>query len=61
MTLTRTTSAPVVPSTGALRPLGLNEVRITGGFWGERQRVNGTATLSHIEHWLEQAGWLGNF
>ncbi|HUG49387.1 MAG TPA: beta-L-arabinofuranosidase domain-containing protein [Terrimesophilobacter sp.] len=62
MTLTtRTTSAPVVPSTGALRPLGLNEVRITGGFWGDRQDVNGTATLSHIEHWLEQAGWLGNF
>lgn len=62
MTLTtRTTSAPVVPSSGALRPLGLNEVRITGGFWGERQVVNGTATLSHIEHWLEKAGWLGNF
>jgi DUF1680 family protein len=58
---TRTTSAPVLPSTGALRPLGLEEVRITGGFWGERQRVNGAATLSHIESWLERAGWLGNF
>ena len=62
MTLTtRTISAPVVPSRSALRPLGLDEVKITGGFWGERQRVNGSATLPHIEHWLEREGWLGNF
>ena len=40
-TTTRIIAAPVVPSTGALRPLGLDEVRITGGFWAERQRVNG--------------------
>ena len=67
MTLTdtdRTVHAPVaptVPSRGALRPLGLGEVRITGGFWADRQRVNATATLPHIEHWLEREGWLGNF
>lgn len=54
-------AAPVVPSAGALRPLGLDEVHISGGFWGGRQQVNGTATLSHIEHWLEREGWLGNF
>lgn len=67
MTLTdtdRTVHVPVgptVPSRGALRPLGLGEVRITGGFWADRQRVNAVGTLPHIEHWLEREGWLGNF
>ncbi|WP_216648764.1 glycoside hydrolase family 127 protein [Agromyces agglutinans] len=52
--------APVAPSAGALRPLGLDEVAITGGFWHRRQEVNGEATLAHIEHWLEREGWLAN-
>jgi DUF1680 family protein len=59
--ITRTVAAPVVPTSGALRPLGLDEVRITGGFWQDRQQVNGEATLPHIEHWLEKEGWLANF
>jgi len=63
--MTMTTSpqivAPVVPSRGALRPLGLDEVRIASGFWAERQRVNAEGTLPHIERWLEREGWLGNF
>lgn len=59
--ITRTIAAPVVPTSGALRPLGLDEVRITGGFWHDRQQVNGEATLPHIEHWLEKEGWLANF
>ncbi|SFR83230.1 hypothetical protein SAMN05428970_2763 [Agromyces sp. CF514] len=54
-------AVPVSPSRGALRPLGLDEVRITGGLWAERQRVNGTATLDHIEGWLEREGWLANY
>lgn len=54
-------AAPVVPTRGRLRPLGLSEVRITGGFWGERQDVNGTATLDHIGSRLESEGWLPNF
>ena len=58
---THTPAAPVAPSRGVLRPLGLDEVRITGGFWAERQAVNGDATLSHIEFWLEREGWLPNF
>lgn len=67
MTMTLTTptttthAVPVAPSTGALRPLGLDEVSITGGFWGERQSVNGRNTLAHVEHWLEREGWLANF
>ncbi|NMM15889.1 MAG: glycoside hydrolase family 127 protein [Cellulomonas sp.] len=62
--LTRTTLAvatPVAPSHGALRPLGLDEVRITGGVWADRQAVNGRATLAHIEYWMEHEGWIGNF
>ena len=55
------TAAPVTPSRGRLRPLGLTEVRITGGPWAQRQQVNGEATIPHIESWLERAGWLANF
>ncbi|WP_314138075.1 beta-L-arabinofuranosidase domain-containing protein [uncultured Plantibacter sp.] len=58
---TGTSMAPVVPTTGALTPLGLDEVGITEGFWADRQRVNGTATLAHVEHWLEREGWIRNF
>ncbi|WP_158848801.1 glycoside hydrolase family 127 protein [Saccharothrix deserti] len=52
---------PVVPSRGALRPLGQDEVRITGGFWGARQDVNATATLPHARSWMDRLGWTGNF
>jgi DUF1680 family protein len=51
----------VVPKGGALVPLGLDEVRITGGFWGDRQHVNGAATLRHILAWITKLGWLENF
>jgi DUF1680 family protein len=53
--------APVAPRRGRLRPLGLDEVRISDGFWAERQRVNGESTLAHIESRLESEGWLPNF
>jgi len=52
---------PVAPSSGRLRPLGVTDVHITGGFWARRQQVNADATLAHIEYWLEREGWLGNF
>ncbi|HEX5858597.1 MAG TPA: beta-L-arabinofuranosidase domain-containing protein [Microbacterium sp.] len=55
------TAAPAVPSTGRLRPLGIDAVRITGGFWGRRQSVNAAATLPHIGERLESEGWLPNF
>ena len=62
-TLRRTgsTSGPVVPGRSRLRPLGLGEVAITGGFWGHRQQINAEASLAHIEGWLEHEGWLANF
>src|SRR5690606_27017499 len=53
--------APVVPARGRLRPLGLGEVRLTEGFGAERQQINGSATLAHIEAKLEEEGWLPNF
>lgn len=61
MLTTRVPVTPVLPSTGRLRPLGLDEVRITGGFWAQRQQTNAAATLPHIAHWQEREGWIGNF
>jgi DUF1680 family protein len=54
-------STPVAPRRSHLRPLGIAEVRITGGFWGQRQQVNREATLAHCLSWMERLGWLGNF
>jgi DUF1680 family protein len=54
-------AAPVIPSRSTLRPLGLGEARITGGFWGDRQQVNARNTLHHILDRLESEGWLPNF
>jgi DUF1680 family protein len=56
-----TTAAPVRPNSGTLQPLGLDEVRIDGGFWGLRQDLNRSAILWHIKSWLEKSGWLNNF
>jgi DUF1680 family protein len=52
---------PVAPTRGRLRPLGLDEVRITGGFWARRRHINATATLGHCHEWMERVGWIGNF
>ncbi|THV36983.1 glycoside hydrolase family 127 protein [Glycomyces buryatensis] len=52
---------PVLPSRSALRPLGLDEVQITGGYWGRRQETNAEATIWHCLHWLEKLGWIDNF
>jgi DUF1680 family protein len=62
MTMTQPSPAtPAAPSRGRLRPLGLDEVQITGGFWGRRQRTNADVTIGHIEHWLDKTGWAANF
>ena len=53
--------APVVPSTGALQPLGIGQSTLAGGFWGRRQETNAAATIPHIRFWLESEGWLPNF
>jgi DUF1680 family protein len=56
-----TGGAPVRPSRGRLRPLGLEEVEITGGPWATRQEVNAGATLAHCHGWMERLGWVANF
>ena len=58
---TGTPATPAAPTRGRLRPLGLDEVRITGGFWAQLQDVNAVASIPHIEHWLERVGWIHNF
>jgi DUF1680 family protein len=52
---------PVVPSQSALRPLGLYDVTITDGFWADKQKINGEASIEHCEAWIEKIGWIGNF
>lgn len=61
MTTTSLHPVPVRPTRGRLRPLGLGEVRITGGFWARRRQINATATLEHCLGWQRKAGWLDNF
>lgn len=56
-----TTAAPVVPTHGARAPLGIDEVQVEGGFWGQRQQVNTSATLDHCVTWLRRVGWVDNF
>jgi DUF1680 family protein len=53
--------APVTPSRGRLRPLGVDEVAIIGGFWAPRQEVNAAATLAHSQEWMERLGSIDNF
>lgn len=52
---------PVQPGAGALRPLSSDQVRFTGGFWHDVQRLNASAVIPHCLAWLERVGWLGNF
>jgi uncharacterized protein len=51
---------PTDPSRGAVRPLGLNEVRLTEGFWADRQRLTADVVLAHCADWIEKTGWLDN-
>lgn len=36
-------------------------MRIVSGFWANRQRTNGEATLGHALEWMDELGWTGNF
>jgi DUF1680 family protein len=52
---------PVQPSTSVWRTLGADEIKVTGGIWEEKQRLNADAILEHCESWMERIGWTGNF
>jgi uncharacterized protein len=52
---------PVHPSASVWRPLGADEIQITGGLWGQKQRLNADTILEHCESWMERIGWIGNF
>ncbi|MGW0192610.1 glycoside hydrolase family 127 protein [Nonomuraea sp. NPDC003201] len=52
---------PVLPSSGALSPLGLDAVRLLPGFWGDRAALNREVTIAHCQEWEEREGWIGNF
>jgi DUF1680 family protein len=56
-----TAGRPVVPGSGALRPLGINEVRLEPGFWADRQRLGGEVIIDHCRSWMNRLGWVGNF
>lgn len=52
---------PVAPSSGALRPLGLDDVRIESGFLADLQSLNASTMIGHCATWVERAGWVDNF
>lgn len=52
---------PAAPTRGRLRPLGIGDISITGGFWADRQALNASAIIWHCRHWIEKMGWLANF
>jgi DUF1680 family protein len=51
----------VQPSTSVWRPLGADEIQVTGGIWARMQRLNADTILQHCESWMERIGWTGNF
>ena len=51
---------PGAAAIGRLTPLGAEQVRITGGFWGERQATNRARTIPHGFDRLQATGTLGN-
>lgn len=52
---------PVEPRSGTLTPLAPGEIRVTGGFWHDLQRLNASTIIGHCLAWVERVGWLGNF
>lgn len=52
---------PVRPVSSRLTPLAQDEIRITGGFWGEKQSLNADTIIEHCRTWMERIGWIANF
>lgn len=57
-----TDPTPVRPlASTPLRAANVANVRLDGGFWGDRQTLNRQVTIPHNFYWLEKAGTLRNF
>ncbi len=54
-------ASPVIPSSGALTPLGLDAVRLAPGFWGDRRELTKEVIIGHCLEWMDKLGWTGNF
>jgi DUF1680 family protein len=52
--------SPLATERLAVRPIGLDRVKITGGFWGDWQRLNRSVTTPHALGWLERDGSVDN-
>lgn len=52
---------PVMPTRSALTPLTPGQVRITGGFWGDLQKLAAEEIIDHALGMMERHGWLANF
>ena len=52
--------SPVADARLAVHPLGLDQVTVTGGFWGHWQRLNRDVTTPHALGWLERDGSVEN-
>ena len=52
---------PVRPATSVWRPLGPDEIQLTGGIWKDKQQLNADVIVDHCESWMERIGWIGNF
>lgn len=54
-------SAAETARQGAVEPIPLKQVRITGGFWAARIEANARTTLPHVLEQCRQTGRLSNF
>lgn len=61
MTREEVSTGPVAPTRGRFTPLASGSVRITGGFWGGLQDLNGSVIIDHAQSWMERLGWIRNF
>ena len=53
---------PVAPRTpGPLKPLGLDDVVLSGGFWGNLQHLNAETVIPHCLQWIRRVGTVDNF
>ena len=50
------TCTPVLPGSGDLHPLGIQDVDISDGIWHRMQTTNRDAIVPHIAEWEERTG-----